>query len=109
MEKNRTFTEFEKVIQPMYFHGLENAKSTEEIRVIFNSAVMDFFKQTLSESVIIDERDIQLDLSDGGGFLLSRRLYQNEDFMKIWRNSDLLPILYSMAEFALNRNQHFHG
>jgi hypothetical protein len=84
---------------------LNHAKHLRDIEDIFVLAVRKLLIESLDDSLIFTDQDINLTPAKDGGFELSSVIQDAEAFKTAARNSELLDVIARFAESAAHRKQ----
>jgi hypothetical protein len=106
MTNQVSFAKFEQALRPEYRKRINSAESTEDVSKFFVRTVLILFGEVLGDKVYFDQEDIYFDPKQKDGFVVSNRLGSIQDFVSIWKKSDLRHIVKRMAEFAIKRHKY---
>ena len=106
MVKQRSFTGIEKEIRHTFRNNVNIAESDEDVKKFFTYAIQELLQQAYEGKVAVKYGDICLDREAAEGFVCNEALKSNEEFMRIWNDSDLSRIVRQLAENGLNRIKH---
>lgn len=107
MTFQRSFSKQEQEIRSHFRELLSKAESVEDVKKFLYQTVRDLLK-SICDSIPEDINfpDVQLNLEQGNGYLLSDRLMDGAGLHLLMQESDLDAILHRLSEQAWNRYRH---
>lgn len=106
MTRQMSFTKYERQILPDYRQRISSAETTQEVKNFFAYMVGMLFNEIFSDSLPLEDSDIELTPGQPAYYQLSSRLRSIPEFNTVWKTSDLSDVLERMAEMACNRCRH---
>ncbi|MEF2229695.1 MAG: hypothetical protein V3571_02100 [Pseudodesulfovibrio sp.] len=103
MSTQLSFTKQEQGARSRFRELLTQAESTEDVKKFFYQTVRDLLVDVCGTLPAFNIQDVQLDLDQGEGYMLSDRLMGEADLSDLMHGSDLDDILGRLSKNAWNR------
>lgn len=103
MSTQLSFTKQEQGARSRFRELLTQAESTEDVKKFFYQTVRDLLMDICGTLPAFNIQDVQLDLDQGEGYMLSDRLMGEADLSDLMHGSDLDDILGRLSKNAWNR------
>ena len=109
MARMVSYTKHENEVLPEYRRRVNTAQTLEEVRAAFALMLRNLLGEILGEAVELEQGDVALDPESEAGYRLGPGLTEQEEYARLWRNSDLDAILRRQAAMAVNRFRHLEA
>ncbi len=105
MTRQISFTKYENRVLPTFREMVNKAESTEDLKKFFVYSAIDLFDNVFEGRMTFWYEDFALSPEGEPYFKLSDRLYSQDAFKAVWRESDLPRVMYRMAEAAVRHHR----
>ena len=105
MEK-LSFRKFERIILPRFRKKIKEAESSEDIKKTVTSAIGDLFEKAFEGNLAFRYEDVHFKARKQPYVFLDQKLFKDEYFRSMWRDSDLQKTIDRFAETAVHRYKH---
>lgn len=109
MVRMASYTKQENEVLPEYRQRVNTAEAPEDVRAAFALMLRRLLTEILGEPVQLEEGDVALDPEAEAGFRLGPGITANEEFSRLWEDSDLDAILRRQAAMAVSRVKRLEG
>ena len=103
MTRQLSFKAQQREVEPHYRSQIDAAESTEDVRKFYERTIFDFLNRAIGEHITVRPGDVVLDPGGRQGYIVDKRLGDDEGFNRMHAQSDLPDIMQLLTERALNR------
>ncbi|WP_448874969.1 hypothetical protein [Desulfobulbus propionicus] len=105
MTQQKSFTQVENALLPKFRNTLNQARSTEDVKKMFNYCMRDLFRDVSDGKLEVGMEDIFLK-PETETYQISESFRNLDAFVQAWTDSDLSRIVGRFAEICLHQYAH---
>ena len=106
MTTQLSFSKIEKQILPGYRNKISVVESGEEVKKVFITTIQELFRQVYQDSFELDYEDLTFLPDRDPGYLFSKNVLENQQFLAVWQKSDLPNLINRLSSTAVKHYIH---